>query len=55
MGADKRSKRAGGRFSKEARAEAEARRKQGRGAWPELKRSRNPRGSEKKKEKKTHA
>jgi hypothetical protein len=47
MSTDKRSKRSGGRFSKEARAEAEARRKQARGAWPELKRSRNPRGTKK--------
>lgn len=43
------SGRVGNRFSKQARAEAAARRKQGRGAWPKLKRKRNPRGKREKK------
>ena len=38
------SRRVGNRFSKEARQEAASRRRQGRGAWPKLKRRRNPRG-----------
>jgi len=41
--------RVGKRFSPQARAEASARRKQGRGAWPKLKRRRNPRGKKEKK------